>query len=201
MRFFRVPLIAKLFFPSGIWKGKEADSIYLTFDDGPDPEVTPWVLDLLKEFQIKATFFLVGRNVQRYPELMNRIITEGHQIGNHTMNHECGTKSKVNSYMESVVNADRFMKTDLFRPPYGKITFRQFKKLIQLRKKVVFWSWISYDFDKNISPQEIIRKAKKIKGGDILVFHDSLKSNENLRQVLFPIVDEIKQRNLTFKTL
>jgi peptidoglycan/xylan/chitin deacetylase (PgdA/CDA1 family) len=201
MRFFRVPLIAKLFFPSGIWKGKEADSIYLTFDDGPDPEVTPWVLDLLKEFQIKATFFLVGRNVQRYPELMNRIITEGHQIGNHTMNHECGTKSKVNSYMESVVNADSFMKTDLFRPPYGKITFRQFKKLIQLRKKVVFWSWISNDFDKNISPQEIIRKAKKIKGGDILVFHDSLKSNENLRQVLFPIVDEIKQRNLTFKTL
>ena len=201
MRFFRSPLIARLLFSAGQWKGDDNSAVYLTFDDGPTPEVTPWVLNFLKEEKIKATFFLIGKNVQHNPEIVTQLLADGHRIGNHTMNHECGTKSKVNSYMESVINADRFMKTDLFRPPYGKITFRQFKKLIQLRKKVVFWSWISYDFDKNISPQEIIRKAKKIKGGDILVFHDSLKSNENLRQVLFPIVDEIKQRNLTFKTL
>jgi peptidoglycan/xylan/chitin deacetylase (PgdA/CDA1 family) len=201
MRFFRAPLIAKLLFPSGIWKGKEADSIYLTFDDGPNPEVTPWVLDLLNQFQIKATFFLVGKNVKDYPELLNRIISEGHQIGNHTMNHECGTKTGLNSYISSVSQAEIYIQSDLFRPPYGKITRNQFKKLLDGGKKIVFWSWLSYDFDKNISHQEIIQKAKKIRGGDILVFHDSLKSNENLRQVLSPIVSEIKQRKLTFKTL
>ena len=201
MRFFRAPLIAKLLFPSGIWKGKESDSIYLTFDDGPNPEVTPWVLDLLNEFQIKATFFLVGKNVKNYPELFNRIVADGHQIGNHTMNHECGTKTGLNSYMSSVSQAEIYIQSDLFRPPYGKITRNQFKKLLDGGKKIVFWSWLSYDFDKNISHQEIIQKAKKIRGGDILVFHDSLKSNENLRQVLSPIVSEIKQRKLTFKTL
>ena len=201
MRFFRAPLIAKLLFPSGIWKGKESDSIYLTFDDGPNPEVTPWVLDLLNEFQIKATFFLVGKNVKNYPELFNRIVADGHQIGNHTMNHECGTKTGLNSYISSVNQAELYIKSDLFRPPYGKITRNQFKKLLDGGKKIVFWSWLSYDFDKNISPKKIIQKAKKIQGGDILVFHDSLKSKNNLIQVLSPIIDEMKMRKLTFKTL
>jgi peptidoglycan/xylan/chitin deacetylase (PgdA/CDA1 family) len=201
MRFFRAPLIAKLLFPSGIWKGREADSIYLTFDDGPNPEVTPWVLDLLNEFQIKATFFLVGKNVEDYPELFERIIGEGHQIGNHTMNHESGTRTRLSNYLSSVDEAGTYIKSDLFRPPYGKITRSQFKSLIGLGKKIVFWSWLSYDFDKNLSSNKIIQKAKQIKGGDILVFHDSEKSKENLKMVLPPIIKEIKKRTLTFKTL
>lgn len=201
MRFFRAPLIAKMFFPSGIWKGKETNSIYLTFDDGPSPDVTPWVLDLLKQFDVKATFFLVGRNVQEYPELLDRILSEGHKIGNHTMNHECGTKTSLHSYVKSVSQADAHIKSDLFRPPYGKITRNQFNKLIEEGKKIVFWSWLSYDFDKNLSPEKIIKKSNKIKGGDILVFHDSEKSKDNLIYTLPLIIEKIKERNLTFKTL
>ena len=201
MRFFRAPLIAKLLFPSGIWKGKESDSIYLTFDDGPNPEVTPWVLDLLNEFQIKATFFLVGKNVKDYPELLNRIISEGHQIGNHTMNHECGTKTGINTYISSVSQAEIYIQSDLFRPPYGKITRNQFKKLLDGGKKIVFWSWLSYDFDKNISPKKIIQKAKDIKGGDILVFHDSEKGFPNLKNSIIEIIEQLKSRGLNFKTL
>lgn len=201
MRFFRAPLIAKMFFPSGIWKGKETNSIYLTFDDGPSPDVTPWVLDLLKQFDVKATFFLIGKNVQEHPELLDRIISEGHQIGNHTMNHECGTKTSIHSYIASVGQADTHIKSDLFRPPYGKITRNQFKKLIEEGKKIVFWSWLSYDFDMNLSPEKIIKKSNKIKGGDILVFHDSEKSKDNLIYTLPLIIEKIKERNLTFKTL
>lgn len=201
MRFFRAPLIAKLLFPSGIWKGKESDSIYLTFDDGPNPEVTPWVLDLLNEFQIKATFFLVGKNVKDYPELLKRIISEGHQIGNHTMNHECGTKTGINTYISSVSQAEIHIQSDLFRPPYGKITRNQFKKLLDGGKKIVFWSWLSYDFDKNISPKKIIQKAKDIKGGDILVFHDSEKGFPNLKNSIIEIIEQLKSRGLKFKTL
>jgi peptidoglycan/xylan/chitin deacetylase (PgdA/CDA1 family) len=201
MRFFRAPLIAKLLFPSGIWKGKESDSIYLTFDDGPNPEVTPWVLDLLNEFQIKATFFLVGKNVKDYPELLNRIISEGHQIGNHTMNHECGTKTGINTYISSVSQAEIYIQSDLFRPPYGKITRNQFKKLLDGGKNIVFWSWLSYDFDKNISPKKIIQKAKDIKGGDILVFHDSEKGFPNLKNSIIEIIEQLKSRGLKFKTL
>ena len=201
MRFFRAPLIAKLFFPSGMWKGNESDSIYLTFDDGPNPEVTPWVLDLLNEFQIKATFFLVGKNVKNYPELFNRIVADGHQIGNHTMNHECGTKTGLNSYMSSVSQAEIYIQSDLFRPPYGKITRNQFKKLLYGGKNIVFWSWLSYDFDKNISPKKIIQKAKDIKGGDILVFHDSEKGFPNLKNSIIEIIEQLKSRGLKFKTL
>ena len=201
MRFFRVPLIAKMLFPSGIWRGKETDAVYLTFDDGPNPKVTPWVLDLLSQFQLKATFFLIGKNVQEHPELLDRILSEGHQIGNHTMNHECGTKTSLHSYVESVSQADVHIKSDLFRPPYGKITRNQFKKLIEEGKKIVFWSWLSYDFDVNLSSKKIIQKAKKIKGGDILVFHDSDKAFPNLNSSLVKVIEQLKNRGFEFKTL
>jgi peptidoglycan/xylan/chitin deacetylase (PgdA/CDA1 family) len=201
MRFFRAPLIAKLLFPSGIWNGKDTDAIYLTFDDGPNPKVTPWVLDVLKEQHVKATFFLIGEHVRNYPNILDRIVSEGHAIGNHTMNHECGTKTRLSNYLSSVDEAETYIKSDLFRPPYGKITRSQFKSLIGLGKKIVFWSWLSYDFDKNLSSNKIIQKAKQIKGGDILVFHDSEKSKDNLKMVLPPIINEIKKRTLTFKTL
>jgi peptidoglycan/xylan/chitin deacetylase (PgdA/CDA1 family) len=201
MRFFRAPLIAKLMFPSGIWKVKDSEAIYLTFDDGPNPEVTPWVLDLLKEFEIKATFFLVGRNVQNHPNLLDRIILEGHQIGNHTMNHESGTKTSLNSYVNSVNQANIHIKSHYFRPPYGKITQSQFKKLITEGKKIIFWSWLSYDFDKTLSPKKIIEKSKKIKSGDILVFHDSEKAFPNLKNSLIEIIQQLKTRGFEFKTL
>jgi peptidoglycan/xylan/chitin deacetylase (PgdA/CDA1 family) len=201
MRFFRSPLIARLLFSAGQWKGDDNSAVYLTFDDGPTPEVTLWVLNFLKEEKIKATFFLIGKNVQQNPEIVTQLLADGHRIGNHTMNHECGTKSSLNAYIDSVNQADQFMETELFRPPYGKITMNQFRTLLSKGKKIVFWSWISYDFDKNISPQEIIQKAKKIRGGDILVFHDSLKGFTNMSKSLKTIVDEIRSKKMEFKTL
>jgi peptidoglycan/xylan/chitin deacetylase (PgdA/CDA1 family) len=201
MRFFRAPLIAKLLFPSGIWNGKDTDAIYLTFDDGPNPKVTPWVLDVLKEQHVKATFFLIGEHVRNYPNILDRIVSEGHAIGNHTMNHECGTKTRLSNYLSSVDQAETYIKSDLFRPPYGKITRSQFKSLIGLGKKIVFWSWLSYDFDKNLSSNKIIQKAKQIKGGDILVFHDSEKGFSNLNNTIVEIINQLKNRGFKFKTL
>ena len=201
MRFFRSPLVARILFPGGLWKGKDKHAVYLTFDDGPNPHVTPWVLDLLKKEDIKATFFLVGKNIIQNPELVAKIEAEGHRVGNHTMNHERGTDTELNVYLNSVSEVDRLISSDLFRPPYGRISFRQFFKLIKNGKKIVFWSWLSYDFDKEISTERIIRKAKKIKGGDILVFHDSEKSFSNLKESIEKIIYEIKAKNLSFKTL
>lgn len=201
MHFFRSPLVARILFPGGLWKGKDKNAVYLTFDDGPNPHVTPWVLELLKRQEIKATFFLVGNNIKQNPELVAKIESEGHRIGNHTMNHERGTKTKLDVYLNSVNEVDRLINTDLFRPPYGRISFWQFLKLLKNGKKIIFWSWLSYDFDNQISTEKIIEKAKKIKGGDILVFHDSEKSFSNLKGSIEKIICEIKAKNLSFKTL
>lgn len=201
MRFFRAPLIARFMFSGGLWKGKDKSAVYLTFDDGPNPKVTPWVLEVLAKHEIKATFFLVGKNVMQNIHLLRQIEEAGHRIGNHTMNHEKGLKTPLNEYINAVKEADSVISTELFRPPYGSLTWRQFSELLKIGKKIVFWTWLSYDFDKTISSDKIIVKAKKIRGGDILVFHDSDKSFTNLSACLEKIIYELKRKNLSFKTL
>ena len=198
MRLFRSPVIAKYLFKSGIWKGKDKTAVYLTFDDGPHPEITPWVLDLLEKENIKATFFCVGQNAKKYPHLIEHILQAGHRIGNHTMTHENGTKTPFQTYIESVKEAGNFTSENLFRPPYGRITPKQLKSVAK-EMKVVFWSWISYDFDSTLASNIIIEKAKKIKGGDILVFHDSEKAEKNLKEALPSIIHQLKAKQLQFK--
>jgi peptidoglycan/xylan/chitin deacetylase (PgdA/CDA1 family) len=200
MRFFRSPLLARYLIRKGIWKGSDKNAIYLTFDDGPNPEVTPFVLNVLRKYKIKATFFCVGNNVKNYPEVYGQILEDGHRVGNHTMFHENGIKTSNHAYIESVENASNYIDSDLFRPPYGKVSPTQFKTLIKtLKKKVVFWTWISNDWDKTLASSEIILKAKSIRGGDILVFHDSLKAQKNLTESLEIIIQMLQKRNFHFK--
>jgi peptidoglycan/xylan/chitin deacetylase (PgdA/CDA1 family) len=201
MRFFSSPRLIQLLFPNWIWKGPEKNVVYLTFDDGPTPESTPWILSFLKKNDVKATFFCVGEQAIKSPELIEQIIEEGHSIGNHTMYHENGWKTKTGKYLDSITQSAAPIDSHLFRPPYGKIRFSQSKKIRELGYKIILWTWMSYDFDKSISAREIISKSRKIKGGDILVFHDNVKANEITKEVLPSLINSIIKQGYRFKTL
>ena len=201
MHLFRPPLALRLLFPTAIWKG-EKNAVYLTFDDGPTPLITNKVLDLLFKLQVKATFFCIGKKAEEHSAIVSRIRSEGHQIGNHSFQHEKGTHTGNDNYFESIKRCDEIVKSNLFRPPYGKITPVQFLHITKkLGKKVVFWSWLSYDYDNEISTETILLKSKSIKGGDILVFHDAEKSAERLLVLLEHVIREVKDKGLHFKTL
>ena len=201
MRFFSSPRLIQLLFPKWIWKGPENNVIYLTFDDGPTPESTPYILELLKKHNIKASFFCLGERALSSPELIQQIVGDGHSIGNHTMHHENGWKTKRETYLESIEQSAALIDSKLFRPPYGKIRLSQSKKLRELGYKIILWTWMSYDFDKSISASEIISKSRKIKGGDILVFHDNVKANERTKEVLPSLIKSVIEQGCRFKTL
>jgi peptidoglycan/xylan/chitin deacetylase (PgdA/CDA1 family) len=201
MRFFTTPKLIQFLFPNWNWKGVGKDSIYLTFDDGPNKKITPWILSYLKSKNIKATFFCVGEMAAQSPEILEEIINDGHAIGHHTMHHENGWKTAINDYLEAVKQSSRFINSNLFRPPYGKITLAQSKKLRNNGFNIIMWTWLSYDFDPKVSAKKIVSKAKKIKGGDILVFHDNARDIEKTKEILPPIINELLGRGLNFKTL
>lgn len=162
----------------------QTKTIYLTFDDGPIPEVTPWVLDTLKKYNAKATFFCVGKNVAENSGIYERIQREGHAIGNHTMNHLNGWKTPSDIYIQDVADCSRLVKSILFRPPYGRISFSQ---SLALRKnyKLIFWDVLSKDYDVSLTGGQCFNLVKrKTKPGSIVVFHDSRKAEERLRIAL-----------------
>jgi len=202
MTLFKTPRFFRILFPNKTWSFPfSKNAVYLTFDDGPDPEVTPYVLDLLQQKKIKATFFCVGENVQKYSELYKRILEEGHSVGNHCMRHERGTQTEINSYIDSVNEASELIQSELFRPPYGRITFKQTRKL-SVQYKIIMWSWLSYDFDNSIPVQRILSKAKtQISNGDILVFHDNKKSFERLKILLPEVIMIINKKGLEFLSI
>ena len=201
MAWFKPPLIARFFFNRYVWNIKnDQESVYLTFDDGPNLDATTWILSFLKKENIKATFFCVGNNILKEPEIFKQLIDDGHSIGNHLMNHENGFKTKNKDYFSSYEQTKKISRSNLFRPPYGKIKPSQAKYILK-KDKIVMWTWLSYDYDKNIDVQTIIKKAGQIKAGDILVFHDSKKSFERLKIILPKVVRLIKDKNLNFKTL
>lgn len=170
--------------PSVLWRfATKEPIIYLTFDDGPIPEVTPWVLDLLAKNNAKATFFCIGANVKKYPEIYQRILDEGHTVGNHTHNHLNGWKTGNKEYFTNIKECGKWVETTLFRPPYGKLSQSQLK---QLKKKyqIVMWSVLSKDYDAEVRPESCLGNVLTSRPGDILVFHDSLKAEENLRYTL-----------------
>lgn len=202
MRFFRVPWYVRLLLFRRVWSSKSVNgTVCLTFDDGPIPEVTPWVLDQLKAAGMKATFFCVGENVRKHPEIYERIISEGHQVGNHTMRHEKGTQQSTAEYLNSVEEASGLVQSRLFRPPYGRLTFRQSQKL-RKRYKLVMWSWLSYDYDPEVPVDEIIRKAdRQVRSGDILVFHDNVKSFDRLKVILPGVLEGLQRKGLGSRSL
>ncbi len=201
MRFFTTPKLIQFLFPKWNWKGTGINSIYLTFDDGPNKKITPWILSFLKSKNIKATFFCVGEMAAQSAEILEEIIKDGHAIGHHTMHHENGWKTTLNDYVGAVKQSGEFINSRLFRPPYGKITLAQSKKLMNELFNIIMWTWLSYDFDPKVSAKKIVSKAKKIKGGDILVFHDNARDIEKTKEIIPSIINELLGRGLNFKTL
>jgi len=201
--------VLMFFFPKLIWKNNHLGSekiIYLTFDDGPTPEVTQYVLELLKKYKAQATFFCIGKNIESNPNLAKRILLEGHKIVNHTMNHvnswHVSSKEYYNEYLscENVINGLGTNSVG-FRPPYGRISYFINTKLVNYTN-IYMWTFISGDYNKNNKPDRIIHSAKKsIQDGSILVFHDSQKAFSILSNILEPILEYGSKNNFIFKSL
>lgn len=182
------------FFPSLEWKiATSARQVYLTFDDGPHPEHTPWVLDQLDAYDCKATFFCIGNNVKKYPEVYREIIRRGHAVGNHTFNHVNGFKLSSEAYAEDIRECAEWVDSSLFRPPYGRINRRQIKRLSP-HYRIVMWSVLSGDFDMNLNRELSLKIMKKnLQPGSILVFHDSEKAASNLQFLLPRLLQYMQQ--------
>jgi len=202
----KTPAWVRWLFPGLTWHVTSSpDTVYLTFDDGPIPEVTPWVLDLLASRGIKATFFCIGDNIRKNPDIFRRILDEGHSIGNHTFHHLNGWKTDHSAYIANIEACDEIIAqhhqdgTRLFRPPYGKIRRSQKKWAIEQGKEIVMWDILTNDFDATVSPEQCLRYATgKVKGGSILIFHDSLKAWKNLEYALPRALDYLSAKKFRF---
>lgn len=197
------PLLYRLLFPEAIWrvKNKGSRSVYLTFDDGPIPEVTPWVLDTLDSFGIKATFFLVGDNVRRNPQLFDEIKHRGHSFGNHTMHHLKGMKVTTLRYMRDITEADTLIDSVLFRPPHGIIRWAQ-AAAIKNHYNIVMYDLVTRDYSRKVTPEQVLDNVKRFsRNGSIIVFHDSLKAERNLRYALPRAIQWLKDEGYEFRTL
>ena len=185
-----------------VWrKDPSKKVIYLTFDDGPVPEVTPLVLDLLDEHNIKATFFCVGENVQKHPDTFAQVMSRGHKVGNHTFNHLKGFSVTDEEYYGNIDKVAELIDSKLFRPPYGRITGKQMKKLRD-RYTIIMWDVITHDYNKNLSPETIMRTIKRYsRNGSLVVFHDSIKAKENVLAVLPLAIEYWKSKGYTFGVL
>jgi len=167
-----------------IWKiPTQEKKIYLTFDDGPIPILTTDILKILKDYSAKATFFCAGENAERHPHILNQIIEDGHSIGNHSHQHISGWRTPLKSYIENIKRASESIESSLLRPPYGQINYQQIKSLKE-DYKIIMWSILSGDFDPKLSQQECLFNVLQSKEGDIVVFHDNIKSDEKVRYVL-----------------
>ncbi|MBX9892700.1 MAG: polysaccharide deacetylase family protein [Chitinophagaceae bacterium] len=197
----RTPALFRWIYPSLEWKGNAANkTIYLTFDDGPHPVATPFVLDLLKQYNIKATFFCIGKNVQRYPQIYQRILAEGHQTGNHTQDHRNGWKTSREDYLENIFTATQYIDASLFRPPYGRITRAQIKAVQQqFAYRIIMWDVLSGDFDTQLQPEQCWRQVKKaVRPGSIIVFHDSEKAWQRMQYALPRTIDHFLAQGYQF---
>ena len=193
--------LSKLF-PQAIWLLPSGEkTLYLSFDDGPVPEVTPLVLDILSEKNIKATFFCVGDNVRKYPELFERIKSEGHSVGNHTFNHLQGIKTSNTNYLNNIDEANKYIASNLFRPPHGIITPIQYRAIIQ-KYKLVMWDVISCDYDASLSAKKCTRNVIDfVRDGSIITFHDSIKAKKNVLQALPNVIDTLTKQGYQFKKI
>ena len=184
------------------------NKIYLTFDDGPMPEITEWVLEELKNYYAKATFFCIGNNIEKYPNVFTKVISEGHSVGNHTFNHLNGWKTSTEEYLENTklceasISSLQSVTCNLFRPPYGKIKTSQAKKVKQLGYKIIMWDVLSADFDTKISPEKCLENVlNNVKSGSIIVFHDSIKAFPNLEYTLPKTLKILTERGFVFDAI
>lgn len=191
-----------MLFPEGTWRiQKKKKTVYLTFDDGPIPEVTPWVLNLLDRYGIKATFFCVGENVQRYPEVFEEVKRRGHSVGNHTFNHMQGSKVSTRTYLRNVKEADNLIQSNLFRPPHGLIRWKQAKAL-KNHFMIILYDLVSRDYSKKLSGERVLKNVKKYaRNGSIIVFHDSLKAEKNMKYALPRAIEWLMSEGYTFEKI
>ena len=199
----RPPLPYRLLFPEAIWRIKKNRQkvVFLTFDDGPIPEVTPWVLDILDHYGIKATFFMVGDNVARNPGLYEEVKRRGHSVGNHTMHHLQGMKVTTYRYMHDITEANDLIDSPLFRPPHGLLRWKQ-ARAIKDKYNIVMYDLVTRDYSKKLTPDKVFSNVKKYaRNGSIIVFHDSLKAEKNMKAVLPKAIEWLRSRGYTFEAL
>lgn len=198
----QLPLFIRFFLKGVTWrKDSESKKIYLTFDDGPIPGVTPWVLDVLDSYNVKATFFCVGDNVRKYPEIYQEILNRGHKTGNHTFNHIRGFLNSTSDYIENVKLAGEYITSNLFRPPHGDLRLQQ---VYLLRKdfEIIQWDVISRDYNSKLTGDEVLNIVKKYtRNGSIIVFHDSLKAEKNMMYAMPKAIEFLKSKGFEFATL
>ena len=218
MYLIKSPLLLKWYYPSLLWnKSRTEKVIYLTFDDGPIPNVTDFVLKTLKAFHAKATFFCIGDNIVKHPEVYAKVINDGHAIGNHTFNHLKGWKTDDETYLQNTLKCQQLTQTNLFRPPYGRIKKSQIRSLQSLvpslksdsrlqtpdsKLNIVMWDVLSGDFDINLSPEKCYQNViNHTENGSIIVFHDSLKAFDRLEYALPRVLKYFTDKGFTFSTL
>lgn len=202
MYFVNAPFFLRWYYPDVTFnRSRKEKKIYLTFDDGPIPEITPWLLDTLATHQVKATFFCVGENIERNRVIYERILAEGHRVGNHTYNHLRGWDTADDIYLENVDKCQHLTQTTLFRPPYARAKKSQLKKLHQ-HYEVVFWDVLSGDFDMQISPEKCYQNViQHAKSGSIIVFHDNIKAIPRVSYALPKAITYLKEKGYEFGIL
>ncbi|MBR2292595.1 MAG: polysaccharide deacetylase family protein [Prevotella sp.] len=188
-------------YPRAYWRmDRHEKAVYLTFDDGPIPEATPFILDTLKQFGAKATFFMVGDNVRKYPELFERILAEGHQVGNHTHNHIGGLRHTIKEYSYNVEKANAYIRSHYVRPPHGWMRMGQYAWLSR-KYKVVMWDLVTRDYSKWMTAEDVVNNVKRYaRNGSIITFHDSLKSIDKLHTALPESLEWLRSQGYEFKT-
>lgn len=194
------PWFYRVLFPGVIWRiPARKKCVYLTFDDGPIPEVTPWVLDILDTYGVKATFFCVGDNVCKHPDTYQQILDRGHRVGNHTFNHIQGIRYWTQNYLANVEKAAGCIASNLFRPPHGHMRFPQ---VLRLRKqyRIVMWDVVTRDYSPHMTPNGVLNVVKNYtRNGSIIVFHDSLKAEHNMREAMPRAIEWLQQQGYEFK--
>ena len=201
MKLFRTPKVFRWIFPRRIWGFSSSEpKVYLTFDDGPTEGLTDWLIEELSKHDAKATFFCVGENVRRQPNLTKKLIERGHVVANHTMKHEKGTSTSKSEYLASIQETSTLIDSKLFRPPYGRMPWT-FTKAVSQRYRIIMWTWLSYDFDESVSVQNIIAQADRIKAGDILVLHDNKRVEERVKLILPEVIRIVKSKGLHFEVI
>lgn len=195
------PKFIRKLLPDLIWQIDDERGVYLTFDDGPTPGITEWILSLLKRYDAKATFFVLGKNVERYPDLYAKIIADGHRVGNHTYSHQKGYLMSLEQYLEDIDFASYSVQSNLFRPPYARVTLPQLRAVAK-RYKIVMWSIISRDYNRKISGERCLQGVlPHIKAGVIILFHDSEKSFANMSYALPKVLERIAELGLKCKAI
>ncbi len=199
----KMPSIVQRYFSDYTWRfSSKEKTLYLTFDDGPIPGITDWVLDELKKYDAKGTFFCIGDNVKKHPQTYTRILQEGHQVGNHTYNHLNGWKTPSETYLDNTVKGKEYIKSNLFRPPYGKIKKQQAKQLLEHGYQIIMWEVLSADFDEAVSKEKCLKNViSKSTNGSIIVFHDSIKTEEKMKYALTRTLDYFSKKGFQFKAI